>query len=212
MYQNSWYMVFAYWDMGATHNFLSFWVIFCPFTPLLVPKIKVWKKIRRYFLFHMCTINKDSWDIRHNRQKFLSSWIIFCPFIPIINQKIKVLEKWKKTPGNIIILHFLPRMIIIWCMVPDISSSTGKLFSHFGPFFVLLLKNQNFEKKPGDIISLHLCTTNDNHMMYGSLDIRCNWQSFLWTIFCPFDPPKNLENQNFKKWKKNFLEISLFVP
>ena len=68
-------------------------------------------------------------------------------------------------------------------MVPEISSSTGKLFSHFGPFFVLLLKNQNFEKKPGDIISLHLCTTNDNHMMYGSLDIRCNGQSFLWTNF-----------------------------
>ena len=33
------------------------------------------------------------------------------------------------------------------------------------------LKNQNFEemkKTPGDIIILHLCTINDNHMMYGS--------------------------------------------
>ena len=32
-------------------------------------------------------------------------------------------------------------------------------------------KNQNFEKNrktPGDIIILHLCTTNDDHMMYGS--------------------------------------------
>ena len=30
-------------------------------------------------------------------------------------------------------------------------------------------KNQNFEKMrklPGNIIILHLCTTNDNHMMY----------------------------------------------
>ena len=93
-------------------------------------------------------------------------------------------------------------------MVPEIWSSRGKIFSHFGPFFALLLKNQNFQKKkPGDIISLPLCTTNDNHMMYGSLDIRCNGQSFLWTIFCPFAPrppatPKNLENQNFEKMKK----------
>ena len=32
-------------------------------------------------------------------------------------------------------------------------------------------ENQNFEKikqTPGDIIILHKCTINDNHMMYGS--------------------------------------------
>ena len=96
----------------------------------------------------------------------------------------------------------LPQMTIIWCIVPEIWCSTGKIFSHFEPFFVLSLKNQNFEKKPGDIITLHLCTRNDNHMMYGSLDIKCNEQSFLWTFFSPFDPPKNLENQNFDKMKK----------
>ena len=121
--------------------------MFLPFTPLLAPKIKKWKKIRGYFLFCMCTINKDSWDIRYNRQKFLPFWIIFCPFTPLTNQKIKIMKKWKKTPADFIILHFLPRMIIISCMVPEISSLTGKIFSHFGPFFVLLLKNQNFEKK-----------------------------------------------------------------
>ena len=32
-------------------------------------------------------------------------------------------------------------------MVPEIWSTTGKTFSNFGTFFVLLLKNQNFEKK-----------------------------------------------------------------
>ena len=48
-------------------------------------------------------------------------------------------------------------------------------FSNFGPFFALLLlnnpENQNFEKMketPGDIITLHKCTKNDNNMMYGS--------------------------------------------
>ena len=63
-------------------------------------------------------------------------------------------------------------------------------------------KSKFWKKKPGDIITLHLCTRNDKHMMYGSLDTRCNEQSFLWTIFFPFDPPKNLENQNFDKMKK----------
>ena len=99
------HMVFASWDMGATHNFLSFWVILCSITPLLPPKIKNCKKIRRYFLFGMCTINKDSWDISCNRQKFLygfwdmefkrqnlfSFWTTFCPF----TEKSKF---WKKKP------------------------------------------------------------------------------------------------------------------
>ena len=83
---------------GCNTRFLAVWVFFCPFTPLLTPKIKNWKKkkkIRRHFLFHMCTINNDSWDIRRNTQKFLSFWTIFCPFIPLTNQKIKILKKWK---------------------------------------------------------------------------------------------------------------------
>ena len=69
-------------------------------------------------------------------------------------------------------------MTVILCMVPEIWSATDRSFCHFGPFFVLLtpdnLKNQNFEKMkekktpPGDIIILHTCMINDNHMMYGS--------------------------------------------
>ena len=63
------------------------------------------------------------------------------------------------------------------------------------------------KKKPLDIISLHLCATNDNYMMHGSLDIRCNGESFQCTICCPFDPPKNLENRNFDKMKKKKKKI-----
>ena len=82
------HMVYASWDMGATTQYsvilghFVIWVILL----LLAPKIKNWKKIRRYFLFHMCKINKDSWDIKHYRQKFLSFCAIFCPFIPPANQ------------------------------------------------------------------------------------------------------------------------------
>ena len=39
------HMMYASSDMECDrHDFLSFWVIFCPFTPLLTPKIKIWKK------------------------------------------------------------------------------------------------------------------------------------------------------------------------
>ena len=53
-------------------------------------------------------------------------------------------------------------------------------------------------------------------MMYGSLDIKCKGQSFLWTIFCPFDPHplKTWKIKILIKWKKKkqFLEILSFVP
>ena len=78
-------------------------------------------------------------------------------------------------------------------------------------FFVILVcllpfcnpKNQNFEKNdkiPGDIIILHSCTINHNHMMHGSRDSKHNGQNLLsfWTIFCPNNP----KNQNFEKMKK----------
>ena len=50
-----------------------------------------------------------------------------------------------------------------------------EFFYNFGPFLPFSppnkQKNQNFEKMKKttrDIIILHLCTTNDNHIMFGS--------------------------------------------
>ena len=76
-----------------------------------------------------------------------------------------------------------------------------QFFCHFGPFFALLPpRNQNFEKiktTTGDITILHMCTINDNHMMYGSWDIEHDRQNLLssWTIFCSFT------TQKIKIWK-----------
>ena len=63
-------------------------------------------------------------------------------------------------------------------------------------------KNQNFEKMkktPGGIIILHLPTTNDNRIMYGSWDIEFNKQNLFsfWITFCPFT-----EKSKFSKKKK----------
>ena len=82
-------------------------------------------------------------------------------------------------------------------------------------FFVIFLpfdppnkpKKQNFEKikkGSGDIIILHLCTTHDNHMMYGSWDIEHDRQNFFVILgyFLPLYLPNNPENQNFEKMKK----------
>ena len=52
-------------------------------------------------------------------------------------------------------------------------------FSSFWAFFAILPtndpENQNFEKMKnihGDIIFLHMCTINEDHMIYGSWNIR----------------------------------------
>ena len=86
---------------------------------------------------------------------------------------------------------------------------------HFLPFYSPNSpKNQNFEKMkktPGDIIILHKCTKNHDHMLYCSLDMahnQCNYFSF-WAIFCPFTPLTAWKIKILKKWKKR-LEISSF--
>ena len=39
------HMMYGFWDMELnTHNFLSFWTVCCPFTPLKTQKIKILKK------------------------------------------------------------------------------------------------------------------------------------------------------------------------
>ena len=105
----------------------------------------------------------------------------------------------------------VPQMTIIWCMVPEISSATDRILCHLWLFFPFYppnnSENENFGKiktMPGDIIILHMCTINENHMMHDSCDMERDRQNFFsfWTIFWPFTPHTKPENQNFEKTKK----------
>ena len=101
----------------------------------------------------------------------------------------------------------------------DMDPVTGRFFGHFGLFFALLSppdphnsKKQNFEKMKklaGDIIILHMCTINNNHLMYGSWDIERVGQNFLsfWTIFCPFTPPNNPKHPNLPGDSSNLSKL-----
>ena len=98
-------------------------------------------------------------------------------------------------------------MTITWCMVPEISSVTDRIFLSFWTIFCpFFLENC---KKHGDIIILHRCTKNHDHMLYYFWDIlcdRCSCYFSFWAIFCPFTtPPSPLTAQKItilKKWKK----------
>ena len=61
-------------------------------------------------------------------------------------------------------------------------------------------------KIAGDIIILHMCNINDNHMMYSSWDTERDGQNFFVILdrflLSPILPPSNLGNQIFEKMKK----------
>ena len=65
-------------------------------------------------------------------------------------------------------------MKIIGYMVPERWSATDRICCHFGTFLpfnptnnLKKAKFKKMKKMPGNIIILHLYTTNEDHMMYG---------------------------------------------
>ena len=133
---------------------------------------------------------------------------IFFPFTQLITQKIKTLKERKKCLLILLFYTCVPK--IIWCMVPEIWSATDTFFiivDHFLPGYSSTNpENQNFEKmKRRNAQKYHHFTQvyhNDNHMMYGSWDMKQDRQnlSSFWATFCPLTPLKT--TKFLKKWKK----------
>ena len=118
------------------------------------------------------------------------------------NPKNQNLANVKKTPS-------VPKIMIICCTVHEIWCMTDVIIFHFGPFFALLPPFFHFFKikilkkwkeTPRDIIILHKCTKNHDHMLYYLWDMacdRCNCYFSFWAILYPFTPNRP-KNQNFK--------------
>ena len=115
---------------------------------------------------------------------------------------------------NIIILHMCTiydnhMMYGSW----DIEDN-GQIFfilDHFLPFYPPNNpKNQNFEKQKivsGNIIILHKCTKNHDHILYCSWDMACDryncYHSFILGYFLRFYPPNNPKKWKFHKNERN---------
>ena len=200
-------------------------ILFCHFGPLfaLLPpygpkKSKFWKNeknARRYYHFTHVYQKWQSYDVwfpRHGVQQTEFFVILdnFLPFYLPNNLKNQNFEKIKNMPQDIIILHR--------CKINDNhmiygswdTECDGENFLSFWTIFYTFTtpthpKNPNFEKmkkNPWDIVILHVCTINDNHMVYGSWDMECNRENFLsfWTVFCPYTTlttQNNPKNQIF---------------
>ena len=112
--------MYGSWSMECDRqNFLSFWTIFCTFTPRKTWKIKIlkkWKKLLEIFIIlHKYTKNHYhvlycSWDMARGRCNYFSFWAIFCPFTAQNSPKNQNFKKMKKTSGDIIILHVYQKL------------------------------------------------------------------------------------------------------
>ena len=211
-------------------NFLSFWTILCHFiVPLMIPKIKILKKMKKMpgdiiILLYIHVYHKlksyiyGAWNIRYHRQNFLSFWAIFYPFSPLTSWKMKILKLRKKTwTYHFTHLHHKWQSCDVWFLRYEVwRTGFVVILDHFLPFYPLTTQKlkilTKWKKHPGDIIILHMCNINDNHMMYGSWDMERDRQNSLsfWTIFCCFT---SLKNQKFKfsKNKKNAWRYYHFI-
>ena len=175
--------------------------IFCTFSPLTTWKIKILKlkKIPGHIILHICTIN-DNHDICFLRYGAWSTQLFvildhflhfYCPNNPK-NQKFGM----RKPSQDIITLNKCTInnnhiMYGSWDMDPVKS----RFFCHFGLFFALFSpphahnlpppkkKIEKMKNLAGDIIILHICTINNNHLIYGSWDIERigTWSFFFGT-------------------------------
>ena len=95
-----------------------------------------------------------------------------------------------------------------WDMEQDRQNffSFWTIFCPFTPRTTQKIKIlKKWKKTSGDIINLHLHTTNEDHMMYGCWDLECYREIFFfsfWAIFCPFSHLTTQKIKFLKKWKK----------
>ena len=96
-----------------------------------------------------------------------------------------------------------------WDMVLD-ACNYFSFWTIFDPFTLLIApkksKLKKMKKTPGDIIILHICTKNHDHMVYCFWDMmhdRCNCYFSSLAIFVPFYPCKSPKKQTFEKMEKN---------
>ena len=104
----------------------------------------------------------------------------------------------------------------IWCLTNVIAIFF--ILGYFLPFYPPKnLKNENFyklKKTPGDIIILHQCTKNHDHMLYCSLIWcvdRCNSYFSFWAIFCPFTlltaQKIKISKKEKNTWRYHFTQV-----
>ena len=90
------------------------------------PKNENFKKMKKntWRYHHFTQVHQKScscsWDMAHDRCNwYFSFWTVFHLFTPSTAQKIKISKKWKNLL-EISLYTWVPKIMIRWCMVPEI--------------------------------------------------------------------------------------------
>ena len=224
MYQKSWWndlqlLRYKVWQTEIG-NYGSFFALLPPPRPLPPknPKNQNFEKMKKIagdtIILQKCIKNRNHeiGFLRYGTQQTEFFVILnhFLPFYPPNNPENQNFEKMKKMSRYIIILNMCTinenhMMYSSW----DMEHNRQNFFSFwtvFCPFTPLTQPRKpkfwKDEKKPVDIIILHKCSKNDNHMRYGSWDMKHDTEFFvILGHFLPFYPTNNPKNQTFEKTK-----------
>ena len=157
------------WDRQKS---LSFWTIFCPFTPLTTQKIKIRKNEKnaeKYYHFTQVYHKWQShevWFLKYRawRTKFFVVLDHFLLFYTPSNSKIQNLKKWRKMSRDVIILHMgiindNHMMYGSWDMEHDGQKflSFWAIFCTFIPLMIWKIKILKKWKHHLEILSLYTC-------------------------------------------------------
>ena len=144
---------------------MSFWAIFCSFTPLLTPKIKIWNKCKKPWRYYPNTYvyhkwrSYDVWCLRYKPRQtrvlvILGYFLSFDPPKNLKNQSIKKIKQktWryyyfalachKLWPYDVWFLIYGVRQtelfVILDYFFPEIWCVRDGIMFHFGLYFALL--------------------------------------------------------------------------
>ena len=156
----------------------------------------------------------DVWFLRYGawRTEFFVILDCFLSFYPPNNQKNQNFEKMEKKPWRH--YHFTNMyhklqsydvwFLRYWAWRTERFVILDRFFFPFYPLTTQKIKIlKNWKKPPGDIIILHKCSKNHDHMLSCSLDMTRNGFYFyfsFWAIFCPFTPLTTGRTNGPKKW------------
>ena len=136
-----WFLRYGAWQT-------EFFVILDHFLPFYPPNnlknqnFEKMKKSTRDIILHMCTINDNHWcmvpEIRSVTDRIFCNFGPFLPFHPLKNPNNQNFETWKNLQEISPFYKSVPKIKIIWCMVPEIWNETDRIFCHSGLLFALL--------------------------------------------------------------------------
>ena len=117
--------------------------------------------------------------------------VLLTPPLPLKTQKIRILKKWKKLlKYHFTLVYQKPQSYEVQFLRYRVRQTNMLSFwAIFCPLTPLITQRM------GDVIILHMCTKNHDHMMYASWDMECNSYNFL-----PFYP--TIDPLKIKIWKK----------